>query len=337
MRVLVIGGTRFIGAHVVRRLSEMGHDVTVFHRGQTEAELPPGVQHIHGERQRLAEFREEFRRMAPDVALDMCAFTEEDGQTAVGGLDGVVPRAVVISSQDVYYNWGVVHGTETGPAYPHLFTEDGPLRQSHYPYRKYATGADDHHYHYEKILVEGAFMSSPGLPGTVLRLPMVYGPGDHQHRLFPYLKRMDDQRPVILLDESFARLCCSRGYIEDIAAAIALAVADDRAAGRIYNVGEPESFSEAEWVRRVGRAVGWNGRVVIKPGASHSAEPEDSLDMRMDSTRIRQELGYAELTPPDEALRRTVEWERAHPPVPIDPQAFDYGAEDAALAKLQGD
>src|SRR5438552_3858612 len=112
MRVMVLGGTRFIGAQVVKRLDAMGHEVTIFHRGQTEADLPQGVRHIHGERQRLADFREEFRRFAPDVALDMCAFTEEDAQTAVRVLDGVAPRAVVISSGDVYYNWGVMHGTE---------------------------------------------------------------------------------------------------------------------------------------------------------------------------------------------------------------------------------
>jgi nucleoside-diphosphate-sugar epimerase len=47
-------------------------------------------------------------------------------------------------------------------------------------------------------------MGTAGLPGTVLRLPTVYGPGDYQHRLFEYLKRMDDGRPAILLGEGVA-------------------------------------------------------------------------------------------------------------------------------------
>jgi nucleoside-diphosphate-sugar epimerase len=119
-----------------------------------------------------------------------------------------------------------------------------------------------------------------------------------------------------------------------MAAAIALAVVDDRAAGRIYNVGEPESLSEAEWARRVGQAVGWNGRVVIKPGGPLSAEPEDILHLSMDTARIRAELGYREALPHDEALRRTIEWERAHPPEKIDPAQFDYAAEDAVLVGL---
>ena len=52
-----------------------------------------------------------------------------------------------------------------------------------------------------------------------------------------------------------------------------------------------------------------------------------------DSSRIRAELGYRELTAPADAYARTVAWERAHPPEQIDPAAFDYAAEDAALAE----
>jgi hypothetical protein len=56
----------------------------------------------------------------------------------------------------------------------------------------------------------------------------------------------------------------------------------------------------------------------------------------VDTTRIREELGYTEPVSRDEALRRTVAWERAHPPEEVDPQAFDYAAEDALLAELEG-
>ena len=52
----------------------------------------------------------------------------------------------------------------------------------------------------------------------------------------------------------------------------------------------------------------------------------------IDSTRIRQELGYVEITPPTHAMQRTIAWERANPPDQFDPAQFDYAAEDAALA-----
>jgi nucleoside-diphosphate-sugar epimerase len=337
MRILIIGGTGFSGPYTVRRLHAMGHEVTVFHSGQHEADLPPDVRHIHGARQRLPEFAEEFKCLAPDVVLHMVAHTEQDAQMAMSVFRGIARRAIVISSIDVYLNYGVNWGTEPGPAYPHPFTEDGPLRQNLYPHRNLAKGPDDAFYHYEKILVERVFMSNPFLPGTVLRLPMVYGPGDH--RLHPYLKRMDDNRPVILLQEEQARWCGARGYLENIADAIALVTMDERATGRIYHVAEPEVLPEAEWVRRIGHTAGWTGRVVTLPRdrmPTHlKIEPGRSAHWIVDTTRIRQELGYREAVPQDEALRRTVAGERAHPPGKIDPAKFDYAAEDAALAGLR--
>ena len=48
MRILVLGGTAFIGLAATQALARLGHEVTVFHRGQTEGDLPAEVQHIHG-------------------------------------------------------------------------------------------------------------------------------------------------------------------------------------------------------------------------------------------------------------------------------------------------
>jgi nucleoside-diphosphate-sugar epimerase len=56
MRILVVVGTRFIGPHVVGRLVGSGHEVAVFHRGQTRADLPPSVRHLRGDRRHLAGY-----------------------------------------------------------------------------------------------------------------------------------------------------------------------------------------------------------------------------------------------------------------------------------------
>ena len=56
MRVLIIGGTQFIDPPAARRLHELGCTVTVFHRGETEADLPPAIEHLHGDRQRLSAY-----------------------------------------------------------------------------------------------------------------------------------------------------------------------------------------------------------------------------------------------------------------------------------------
>lgn len=192
-------------------------------------------------------------------------------------------------------------------------------------------------YHYDKILVERAAMSEPEtLPATVLRLPMVYGPGDYQHRLRQYLRRMDDGRPFILLPEAFAQARLLRGYVEDVGNAIALCVTSEHTGGRVFHVAEADNATEAEWVQRIAAAAGWHGEIVTLPDERLPEGlklPYDTTqEWTLDSSAIRRDLGYAEITDPAEAMRKTVTWERANPPTQVGPEAADYAAEDEALA-----
>jgi nucleoside-diphosphate-sugar epimerase len=268
----------------------------------------------------------------------MIAFTEQEAQAAVQALRGVARRLVVLSSMDVYRAYDQLRRVDPGPPDPVPLTEDAPLRQKLYPYRAQAKGPEDFAFDYEKILVERVALGQPELPATVLRLPCVYGPGDYQHRTFEYLQRMDDGRPAILLDEHRAGWRWTRGYVENVAAAIALAATDERAAGQTYNVGEPEAITEAEWVSRIGRAAGWAGRVVAVPLGQlpdHLRLHYDWMQPLIGSTgKLRRELGYREPVPLEEAMARTVAWERANPPQGMDAKHFDYAAEDAVLNSL---
>jgi len=189
---------------------------------------------------------------------------------------------------------------------------------------------------YDKVQVEPAIRSDPELPATILRLPMVYEPGDPLHRLFPVVKRIQDQRPVIVYEQTYAQSVPCRGYVENVAHAIAMAVTSKRAAGRVYNVAEPDPITEADWTAKIGAITGWAGRVIPVPpecAPKHLIHPYRSEQhLFMDSKRIRAELGYAEPFCVDEALRRTIQWEEANPPAQIDPAQYDYTAEDAALA-----
>jgi nucleoside-diphosphate-sugar epimerase len=340
MRVLVIGGTSFIGPAVVQLLVERGDTVTVFHRGQTRADLPPGVNHISGDRSDLANFRDEFKRLAPDIVLDMICFTQAEAQASAQTFTGLAGRMVTPSSMDVYRAYGRLLRIEDGPPLAVPFAEGSLLRQALYPHRAIAKTKHDFAHTYEKILVERVVMNNPQLPCTILRLPAVYGPRDPYHRTFEYLKRMDDGRRRILIEEGQARWRWTRGYVENVACAIALAVTQARAAGRIYNVGEQRALSESEWVERIGAAAGWEGEVTLAPKEimpAHLVAPYDwSHDIVGDTTLMRGELGYKETVSTDEALRKTVEWERASPPEQIDPARFDYRAEDAALARIRG-
>jgi nucleoside-diphosphate-sugar epimerase len=150
---------------------------------------------------------------------------------------------------------------------------------------------------------------------------------------------MDDGRPFIMLEEARAAWRWTRGYVDNVADAIASAVMDERAAARIYNVGERDALTEAEWVQAVGRAAGWKGEVIAVPGDLLPGGMASGFNLEhhlaVDTSRIREELGYGEQVARDEALKRAVEWERTHPPEEVDPRQFDYAAEEAVLERLQ--
>ena len=342
MKVLVIGGTNFIGPDAVRALVAAGHAVTVFHRGRTEADLPPSVDHLHGDRRALADHRDAVARLAPDVVLDMVPLSGADARAVVETCRGLAGRLVAISSGDAYRAFARLTGTEPGPPDPVPLGEDAPLRERRFPYRSDPhrpaddprAWADD----YDKILVEEVVLGEPTLPGTVLRLPMVYGERDRQHRLGDLVRRMDAGRPAVVLGAAGSRLRLARAHVTNVGAAIALAVGDARAAGRVYNVADPvgDIPDEAAWTRLVGAAAGWAGEVVVVPD---DALPEElatgvdpAQDLLMDSSRIRAELGYAEPVPRAEALARAVAWERANPAPPDPAAAARDAAEDAVLA-----
>ena len=176
MKILVIGGTGFVGPYVVRQLIAASHQVMVFHRGQTKADLPPEIETLLGDRNRLPSFLAGLRRFGPDVVLDMIPMSEEDAVTATATFEGITERIVAISSADVYRSYELLRGGKAWFAGPKLLTEDSPLREKLFPYRARVKDSDDPHYRYEKILVERAFMNNPPLPATILRLPPFTAP-----------------------------------------------------------------------------------------------------------------------------------------------------------------
>lgn len=333
--VLILGGTSFIGPSVVRSLVDDGHRVAVFNRGQTKADLPAGVERITGERAKIEEAREAFEAFGPDVAIDMYAMTEEDARLAQAGLQGIAGRMVAISSMDVYRAYDRLRKAYPGPPDPVPLTEDSPLRDHLYPYRgeHRPAGLDRPYFHdYDKIMVERVVMCSPEMPGTIVRLPMVYGERDGQHRYWQYLKRMDDERPAIVLNERLAAWRCTWGFVDNIADAIALVATDERAVGRTYNLGEPNHPTTAELVREIAAVVGWEGEIVTAPDEDLDPGIDPAQHLVGDSSRIREELGYSERVPRVEALRRTVAWERENPPE--NPMAgIDYAREDELIGR----
>ena len=316
----MLGGTSFISSCVVRSLVAAGHEVTVLRRSQ-DSLLPSEVRHISGDRARLAEFVDVFRQARPDVIVDTIPYTQQHAKTLVEVARGLVGRLVVVSSVDLYRARDRIWRLDPGPPDPNPLTEDSPLRDRLFPYAQTRPepGKDAFATTYDKILVEQMVTGEPDFRSTVVRLPQVYGHGDYSHRTFEFLKRMDDGRPFILLPEALANYRASRGYVNDVAEAVALSAVSDKAAGRVYHVGDQDNLTETAWVTRIGRAAGWEGKVVFLPlerlplPLQNKYGYDARQDWSIDTSRIRHELGYSESTPSSVAMQRTVEWERTNP------------------------
>lgn len=336
MKVLTIGGSGFIGRYVSRQLVERGNEVINFHRGQTQCNSQL-TSEILGDRNELESFRDQFAKLQPDVVIDMIAMSEDDAQILLRAFSGIVPRLVVISSSDVYRSYDLMAGIEDDEPDPRPLNESSRLRTHLFRLRKHAQEESDRFYNYEKILVERAVMSDPDVVATVLRLPAVYGPGDKQHRLFPYIKRMDDQRPAILADAGMVNWRWTRGYVENVAAAISWAAGDQNPSSGIYNVGEEKALPEKEWIARIGEVIGWQGRVLAVDPSDLPEKMRSALrwqhNLETDTSTIHAQPGFSEPVEFQEGILRTVEWERANPPA-INPQDFDYETEDRVLQKI---
>jgi len=341
MKVLAIGGTGFIGQFAIPSLQEAGHEVTVFHRGGTRA--PAGAREIIGDRKDMSSHRAAFARENFDVVIDFIVSSERDAKALIQTFSGLTRRVIALSSMDVYRAMGVLRKTEPGPPQELPLTEESDLRtRSHYsPEEMKGMHAilpwiDED---YEKISVERTLLSNRDLPATILRLPMIYGPGDYIHRFHYILKRMDDERAAIIFADDFAAWRSPRGYVENVAGAVVLAATLESAMGRTYNVCEEESFSELEWARKIAAAAGWKGDFVVVPrekAPPHLQYPGNTAQHLVGSAqRIRKELGYKEGISREEGIRRTIPWERANPPQQVFFAPFDYAAEDAALARLR--
>ncbi|MGC2110065.1 MAG: hypothetical protein WA655_11150, partial [Candidatus Korobacteraceae bacterium] len=282
-----IGGTRFIGAAVIRQLGDQGHAITVYHRGQNEAALPATVRHVRSgdAAMPVRRFPRELLSPAPDVVIHMIAMGRDDAHAAVEFFRGHAGRIVWISSGDVYLAYGRFTRTEPGPVENGLLKEDSPLRTVLYPYRDGTKSPDDIANVYDKILVEQAAFSDGAPPATVPRLPKVYGRGDNADLATVYAFRNHPQWRW------------THGYVENVAAAIVLGAVHPAGAGRIYNVGEEHTPTIAERLAKLPES-----------SVAINADPKFNFeqDIAYDTKRIREELRYKEVVSEEEAMRMTL-------------------------------
>jgi nucleoside-diphosphate-sugar epimerase len=319
LRILVLGGTRFIGRAIVEQLAGSGHEILIAHRGELEPKDMPPVRHLHSDRAGLASHREEIASFKPEAAIDCRALTRADAEQALEATPKDV-RWVVISSLDVYRAFGAVNNHQETDPVP--LDEESPVRPERYPYRGKMPGMDQ----YDKLDVEETYLPKGA---TVVRLPMVYGEHDYQLREEFILRRVRAGRSRIPFGSGQWLTC--RGYVRDIARGVELALEDPAAAGEIFNLCEDRTYSVRMWARMILEAAGSTAELVQ---VADSALPEDleltgamSQHIAATARKARTLLGWT-TSDPWETLRTTVLWHLDNPPANPDP---DFTADDRAL------
>jgi nucleoside-diphosphate-sugar epimerase len=322
LKVVVFGGTRFIGRAIVEELAGAGHELLIVHRGQLEPEDMPPVRHLHVERMELAAHRDELKAFQPDAAIDCRALTRVDSEAA---LDALPPglRLVVISSLDVYRAFGALNDErETDPV---PLDETSPVRPNRYPYRGKMPGMDD----YDKLDVEDVYLARGA---TSVRLPMVYGEHDYQLREEYILRRVRAGRTRIPFGAGTWLAC--RAYVRDVARGVHLVLETPSAAGEVLNLCEDKTYSIRMWSRMILDAAGSDAELVRVPDdvLPEDLQPTGTMTQHIaaSASTARSMLGWT-TSDPKESLQTTVSWHLANPP----PNAsLDFSADDRALASV---
>jgi 2'-hydroxyisoflavone reductase len=115
VRLLVLGGTRFVGRHLVEAALARGHEVTLFHRGRTNPGLFPAAERILGDRA-AALSALEGRRW--DAVLDVNGYLPREVRASARLLAGAVDLYVFISTISVYADVGRRGRDEESPLKP---------------------------------------------------------------------------------------------------------------------------------------------------------------------------------------------------------------------------
>jgi 2'-hydroxyisoflavone reductase len=174
MRILIMGGTAFVGRHLAQAAVDAGHDVTLFHRGQTGAGLLPQATHLTGDR------NESLTALADgswDATIDVNAYVPRQVQSLAGALDGRGGHYLYISSASVYRT-----------PMPPGFTEDAPLAELADPATEEITAET---YGGLKVACERAATQLFGLAATtIIRPTYVIGPHDYSYRFTWWVERI---------------------------------------------------------------------------------------------------------------------------------------------------
>ncbi len=314
MNVLILGLNGFIGNAIAHSALSKNHQVFGLSRSAVPTQHQETV-YISGSRSDSNLVVEIIKNQKIDVLVDVLAMTLSDTQPLLDSVDGRISQYVMISSSDVYRNYELFQRKATGTPTIESLSEDAPLRTTRFPYRAEAPrpqdSADRYLDDYDKIPIESATRKIL-TNWTILRLPMVYGPGDKQKRFRWAIGPMTSGAREIVFPKRWLDWHSTYGYVSNVAEAVTLTFGNQKAMNRVFNIGEQPCLSHLEWAKRIADVIGWQGKITEgEESNSPLVKATTNLDLtvpfKVSSSRIREELGFREIVGPAQALRSTID------------------------------
>ena len=207
MRILMMGGTRFIGVYLTEILLAQGHEVVLFNRGNNRVPLE-GVSQIHGDRKDKTQLQEKLSGESFDAIFDNNGRELSHTQPLVEIFSGKIKHFVYVSSAGVY------------------------LRSSQMPHVE-GDPVDPNSRHKGKHHTE-AYLKDAGIPWTSIRPVYIYGPQNYNDLEAWFFDRIVRNRPIPIPGKG--RFITQFGHVRDLALAMASVLENEKAKGKIYNI-----------------------------------------------------------------------------------------------------
>jgi len=279
VKILVMGGTRFVGKPLVAQLLSEGHELTLFTRGKNP--VPAGVEHLCGDRS-TAEGLSALQGLSFDVIVDSSGRTLDDSRAVIECTGAPSHRFLYVSSAGVYAD------SELWP-----LNEDSPT--------------DPQSRHSGKLDTE-AWLTAEKIPFTSFRPTYIVGAGNYNPVESWFFDRIVHGRPVPLPGDGST--ITQLGHVNDLAAAMALSLGVDAAANRVYNCSSVQGITFKGLVAAAARACGKDpASVEIRSfdPAGLDKKARKAFPLRMahfltDVTRVQRELAWTPTYSVEQAL-----------------------------------
>ena len=272
MKILVMGGSGFVGHAIVRALLKEGHSLSVLNRGRRPV---PGTHQLIADRNVPAELAGALDTQSFDAIVDTNCYTGRQARDIIATVAERVPRALVISSAAVYADAAAYPPREAEP------TGGGSAWAS---------------YGQDKTDVEHGYLDGAFSSVVAFRPPYICGPNNDLDRETWFFRRILAQRPVLVPGAGSVEYQFI--HEDDLGAAVALWLRNPPPGQAVYNLADPQRVTSADLARLLADAAGRMVDVRLVGTASGSAKARDWFPFRdvhcaVDPTAFAERFGWA--------------------------------------------